>query len=136
MGLFLYQGKTSQGRLVRGQLEASTEMEARVKLRAQRIIPIKVVEKGTQKKTGFDFQDIFKSEPRVKAKDLQIFTRQFATLINSGIPIVQSLDILGAQTQSPSLKKVLIKVKANVEGGKRLGDSIEGWPLIFDRLYV
>jgi type IV pilus assembly protein PilC len=137
MSLFLYQGKTSQGRLIRGQLEASSEMEARVKLRAQRVIPIKVVEKRAKKEgEGFDINNIFKTEPSVKAKDLQIFTRQFATLINSGIPIVQSIDILGAQTSSPALKKVLIKVKANVEGGKRLGESIEGWPLIFDRLYV
>jgi len=137
MAQYLYQGKTSQGRVVRGQLEAASEMEVRVKLRAQRVIPIKVVEKGTEKKAAsFDINNLFKVEPKVKGKDLQIFTRQFATLINSGIPIVQSLDILGAQTQSPVLKKVLVKVKASVEGGKRLGESIEGWPLVFDRLYV
>jgi len=137
VSVFIYQGKTSQGRVVRGQLEASSEMEARVKLRAQRIIPVKVSEKGQKKEAAqFDFNNLFKTEPTVKGKDLQVFTRQFATLINSGIPIVQSLDILGTQTQSPSLKKVLIKVKASVESGKRLGDSIDGWPRIFDRLYV
>jgi len=112
-------------------------MEARVKLRAQRIIPIKVVEEGQQKKAAsFDFNNIFKTEPKVKDKDLQIFTRQFATLINSGIPIVQSIDILAGQTQSPALKLVLVKVKSSVEGGRRLGEAIEGWPLVFDRLYV
>jgi type IV pilus assembly protein PilC len=140
MSTFSYLGKSSQGRAVKGQIEAATEVEARVKLRAQRIIPIKVVlqvQGGTSsKKVEYSFSQFFKTEPTVKSKDLQIFTRQFATLINSGIPIVQSIDILGTQTASPVLKMVLKKVKSSVEGGKRLGESIEGWPRVFDRLYV
>src|ERR1700679_2523815 len=122
MSTFVYQGKSSQGRAVKGQIEDSTEVEARIKLRAQRIIPIKVTlqsQGGITKKSEFSFGELFKTEPTVKGKDLQIFTRQFATLINSGIPIVQSIDILGTQTQSAVLKTVLAKVKASVEGGKR-----------------
>jgi type IV pilus assembly protein PilC len=138
LSVFVYQGKTSQGRIVKGEIEASTEVEARVKLRAQRVIPVKVLEKSqaTAQDASSSFANFFKVEPTVKSKDLQVFTRQFATLINAGIPIVQSLDILGTQSQSKVLKDILKKVKTSVEGGKRLGESIEGWPRVFDRLYV
>lgn len=140
MGLYAYQGKTSQGKFMKGEVEANNEVEARVKIRAQRIIPLKVVEKSSAAAaTVGKSPDIFAMlglEPNVKSKDLQIFTRQFSTLINSGIPIVQALDILLNQTQSIVLKTCLTSVKANVEKGKRLAEAIDGWPRVFDRLYV
>lgn len=141
MSVFVYQGKTALGKVVKGQLEAASEIEARVKLRAQRVIPIKVQEKGAAgaKKTfsaNMDIGALLGIEPGVKQKDLQVFTRQFATLINSGIPIVQSLEILGGQGDSMALKNCLAKVKSNVEGGKRLYEAMDGYPKIFNRLYV
>ncbi len=136
MKSFSYKGKMISGKTISGDLEAANEIEARVKLRAQKIIPIKVSEKGKTSDFGREVFEFLGLEPKAKSKDLQVFTRQFATLINSGVPIVQSLDILTQQTTSPVLKKVLQSVKTNVENGKRLGDSMDGWPKVFDRLYM
>ena len=108
MGLYSYQGKTSHGKVVKGNIEAASETEARVKLRAQRIIPVKVLEKtaanAAQNNKSNDLFALLGLEPKVKSKELQIFTRQFSTLINSGIPIVQSIDILLKQAESAALK--------------------------------
>ncbi|MDZ4677885.1 MAG: type II secretion system F family protein [Oligoflexia bacterium] len=142
MRAFLYQGKTSGGKFIKGVLEANSEIEARIKLRAQRIIPLKVVEKGVAAaKSGgggsaSNILGYFGLEPSVKAKDLQVFTRQFATMIASGIPIVQSIELLANQSASPVLKASLTSVKEGLESGKRLGDALEGWPRVFNRLYV
>jgi type IV pilus assembly protein PilC len=140
MSLYSYQGKTSMGKQVKGNIEAANETEARVKLRAQRIIPVRVIEKSAMNAAGASKNsDIFAMlglEPKVKSKSLQIFTRQFSTLINSGIPIVQAIDILYKQAESVALKSCLLTVKGNLEKGKTLAESITGWPKIFDRLYV
>jgi type IV pilus assembly protein PilC len=129
--MFQFQAKALGGKLIRGEIDASTDTEARVKLRAQQLIPIKVVAKGERKITAAGF-----SSTKVKSKDLQIFTRQFATLINSGIPVVQSLQILAGSSSSHVLKVALNKVKADIESGKRLGDCLEPHSNVFDNLYV
>lgn len=134
MAAFVYQGKTAQGKIIKGQIDAASENEARVLLRAQRIIPIKVVSK--EGGPGAVVKAVSGTSLKTKPKDLQIFSRQFATMINSGIPIVQALDILYRQTASPGLRACLKQVKEKVEGGQRLSSSIEGYPRIFDRLYV
>jgi type IV pilus assembly protein PilC len=140
MALYAFQGKTSVGKVIKGDIEAASETEARVKLRSQRIIPVKVIEKSaainaqTGKKS--DIFALLGFEPKVKSKELQIFTRQFSTLINSGIPIVQAIDILLKQAESVAMKACLTSVKAGLEKGKRLAESIDGWPRVFDRLYV
>ncbi|MCC6276544.1 MAG: type II secretion system F family protein [Oligoflexia bacterium] len=139
MKAYVFQGKTSNGRSIKGQIEASSETEARVKLRAQRIIPLKVVEKGSPGATSTGGNSIFAwfgLEPKVKTKELQVFTRQFATMINSGIPIVQAIDLLAGQISDRALKIALGSIRSKLEGGQRLADSMEGWPKIFDRLYV
>ena len=138
MPVFFYQGKLSTGKTVRGEIEAPTESEARFRLRSQRVIPIKLAPKlggVSQVKASASFS-FLGAEPKVKSKDLQVFTRQFATMINSGIPVVQAIEILQNQTASKVLRAALTKVRENVEGGKRLGESLEGWPGVFDRLYV
>lgn len=137
MGLYAYQAKTLDGKLVKGEVDANSEVEARVKIRAQRVIPIKVVVKGAARSQGStDLMTMFGIQPTVKTKDLQVFTRQFATMISSGIPIVQCLDILYHQSTSAPLRETVMKVKANVESGKRLAESLDGFPRVFDRLYV
>jgi type IV pilus assembly protein PilC len=72
---------------------------------------------------------------KVKVKDLQIFTRQFATLINSGIPVVDALKILGEGLRSGILKDAALKVKKSIEQGKKLSDSMAAVPNVFDRFY-
>ncbi|MFK8138657.1 MAG: type II secretion system F family protein [Bdellovibrionales bacterium] len=132
MAIFLYQAKQVNGKVIRGEIDASSEVEARVKIRAQQLAPIKVFPKaqaggGKKKRTGLG---------KIKPKDLQIFTRQFATMINSGIPISQSLQILFDGSTSPALKNTLEGVRADLSTGKRLADAMESFPGAFDQLYV
>src|SRR5690606_10827573 len=103
MPLYVYQAKSVDGRNVKGSIEAASDTEARIKLRAQRLIPTRM--NKVEKKNYFSGLDNFKS--RVPPKDLQIFTRQFATLVNSGIPIVQSIEILAGASSNPALAAAL-----------------------------
>lgn len=131
MAKFNFQAKGMGGKTVKGEIDAVSIVEARVKLRSQRLIPVKVTEntkiKGPKEPKGGGTVD---------PKELQIFTRQFSTLINSGIPIVQSLAILNGAVQSLNLKAALTKIRADVETGTRLGDALKPFPKIFDNLYV
>lgn len=134
MPVFQFHAKALGGKVIKGEIDAATDVEARVKLRAQQLIPVKVAVKGEKK--AIKKVSFFASEPKVSPKDLQIFTRQFATLINSGIPVVQSLEILAGASSSVGLKGALNRIRGDVESGKRLGDAMEVHKSIFDRLYV
>ncbi len=128
MAKFRYDAKAPNGTAARGEVEASSEGEARVKIRAQRLIPVRVVlaERKVVKRQG----------PRVKAKDLQVFTRQLATLLGSGVPIVQALDVLARGARSPGLTFALNNIVVEISKGKKLGDCLEDHPKVFDRFYV
>ena len=134
MAIFSYQAKAIGGKFIKGEVEATSIVEARVKLRAQQLIPVKLAPKGQGGVAAATQLQLFK--PSVKSKELQIFTRQFATLINSGIPIVQSLQILGNGTANVTFRDSILKIKADVESGRRLGDALAKFPEIFDYLYV
>lgn len=131
MAVFLFQAKVPGGKVVRGEVEASSEVEARVKIRAQQMIPVKIMPKAggakKVKKTGHG---------KVKPKDLQVFTRQFATMIDSGIPISQALQILGESSTAPALKTILEGVREDLNSGKRLAESMQSFPGAFDKLYI
>lgn len=129
MAKFLYLAKIPGGKTIKGEVEAPNESEARVKIRANQMIPVKVVpkEQATRSK-GF--------AGKIKSKELQIFTRQFATMINSGIPIAQSLEVLSNSTSSPILKQSLSLITSDLNTGKRLADSMATQPTIFNKLYV
>lgn len=131
MAKFQFEAKGANGKDFRGEIEATSEAEARIKLRAQRLVPLRVVSKETKsstvKKLGVG---------RVSAKDLQIFTRQLATLLGSGIPIIQSLDVLARGARSPGLASALSEVVAQVSKGKRLAEALADHPRVFDRFYV
>ncbi len=132
MPLFSYQAKTLAGQLIRGEMEAGSDSELRIKLRSNRLIPLKVNIK--QKR---NLMEVFNSSiGSIPDKELQVFTRQFATLVNSGIPIVQSIDILGGSTRNPTLKKAISRIKEDVEGGKKLADAMAVHKNIFDTLYI
>lgn len=132
MAKFKFEAKAMNGREMRGEIEAANEAEARVKLRAQRLIPLKVVNSdraggGASKLSG----------PKgVKSKDLQIFTRQLATLLSSGVPIVQAMDVLAKGSRSPGLTFALKSVVVEISKGKRFGDALADHPSVFDRFYV
>lgn len=132
MPKYLYQAKYMTGQPVQGEIEAGNEAEARVILRSKKLIPLRVVPKAAA--APKQAKGLF--QPKVKAKDLQIFTRQFATLINSGIPVVQSIEILAQSSRVGFFSTSLKAVAKSVAEGKRLGDALSEFPTIFDKLYV
>lgn len=135
MPKFAYKAKNMNGELTQGSIEATSVTEARVKLRAQNIEPVAVQPalRALSGKNQSSFSGFFGG--RVKSKDLQIFTRQFATLINAGIPVVDSLRILSEGLRPGPLKEACFRVKLSIESGRRLSDSMAANPRVFDRLY-
>ncbi len=134
MATFEFQAKAEDGRIVRGELQASNEAEARIRMRAQHLTPLRI----TSKKSGgeFDFRKLALFADSVSLKDLQVFTRQFAVLVSAGVPIVQSLEAMSRGARSVAMTNVLRGVCADVEKGKRLGDALSTRPAVFDRLYI
>jgi type IV pilus assembly protein PilC len=144
MANFLFQAKQMDGRTVKGEIDASSEVEARVKIRARQLIPIKVIAGGASGTSVTSVQKANQAKggisgflvPKVKTKDLKIFTRQFATLINSGIAVVQSLELLERSSTNIALKMCLGQIRQDISTGKKLADSMSIHDKIFDRLYV
>jgi type IV pilus assembly protein PilC len=104
MPVYNFQAKATDGKFVKGEVDAANEAEARVKIRAQKMIPIKVTARGTEevKKRGLKLFG-----EKVSPKDLQVFTRQFAVLIGAGVPVVQSLEALIQGARSPAMGRAL-----------------------------
>ncbi len=136
MATFVWEGRTAQGRLVKGDnLEAPSLEAALARLREQRIrpIPSRVKEKGKGLEREISIPGF---GDKVTTKDISLATRQLATMIDAGLPIVQCLDILAQQSDSKLLCKTISTVKKDVEGGSTLADALRKHPKIFDDLYV
>lgn len=130
MARFTFEARGDNGQNYHGDIEAANEAEARVKLRAQRLTPLKVVPKAAApsgKKS--------RSGGKVKPKDLQIFTRQLSTLLQAGIPILQSLDSLARGTRAPVLKAAVADIMMNVQKGKRFADALSEHSNVFDKFF-
>ena len=138
MGKFAYQARNKTGATTQGEIDATNETEVRVKLRAMGLEASRVISKtqvtGARRAApaaaGFS---LFR--PKVKGKDLQVFTRQFATLINAGIPVVDALKILSEGMGPGPLRDASSKVKTSIENGRGLAESMAQHPYVFDRLY-
>lgn len=136
MAIYVWEGRTAQGRVVKGDnLEAPSLEAALTRLREQRIRPItnRVREKGKGLEKEISIPGF---GVKVTTKDLSLATRQLATMIDAGLPIVQCLDILGQQSDNKLLRNTLTTVRKDVEGGCTLADSLRKHPKIFDDLYV
>jgi type IV pilus assembly protein PilC len=135
MPVFVWEGKTAQGKALKGEMEAVNQQAVLSRLRSQRIQPnpTRVREKGK----GLDKElSIPGFRAKVKPYDVMIFTRQFATMIDAGLPIVQGLDILSQQTESKLFRSIIRTVKQDVEGGITLAEALRKHPKVFDDLYV
>lgn len=127
MSVFVWEGKLANGGIKKGEIEATDKDAAALILKRQRIVPTKLKSKS---------KDISLFEQKVKTKEIVIFTRQFSTMINAGLPLVQCLDILSSQQPNPNFKKVTSQIKVDVEGGSTFADALSKHPKIFDSLYV
>lgn len=127
--LFLWEAKTKQGEVKKGEMEAGDQKAVEARLISLGMTPTKVRKKG--------LLDANLSLPgSVSSRDILIFTRQFATMIDAGLPLVQCLDILGGQTENAAFRKVIFAIKGRVEGGSTFSDALKDHPKVFDELYV
>lgn len=130
MPMFEYTARNATtGQIQKGQLDVTTRDEVTAYLRRNRLILVSVRE--APKPMQFSF-----GKPRVKTRDVVIFTRQFATMINAGLPLVQALSILAQQTENKTLQEVTRAVVYDVESGNTLADAFAKHPKAFSQLYV
>jgi type IV pilus assembly protein PilC len=131
MAVYLWKARTRQGTIKKGEVEASNDQAVMAQLRAQMLMPVSV------KKKPKDISEVLPFlKPGIKTKELVIFTRQFATMIDAGLPLVQCLEILGEQNENPTFREIIREVKADVEQGSTFADALRKHPKPFDALYV
>ena len=135
MPVFLWEGKTAQGKVLKGEMEAANQQAVLARLRSQRIqpIPTRVREKGKGLEKEITLPGF---GVKVTAHDVMLFTRQFATMIDAGLPIVQGLEILSQQSENKAFRNIIRVIKQDVEGGFTLADALKKHPKAFDDLYV
>ncbi len=131
MPIFIWEGRGRQNQIRKGEMEAASAQEARNNLSRQGITVEKI-----KKKSKDLFADVAFLQPRVKQEDIIIFARQFSTMIDAGLPIIQCLDILQAQQDNTTFKKMLKKIKESVESGQTLAEAMKAFPEQFDNLFV
>jgi type IV pilus assembly protein PilC len=127
---FTYRAANRQGDILQDQMDGTDTMAVAAELRQQGLLVIDIKEQNVAQK------DILEPFKRVKLGDLVVFTRQFATMINAGLPIVRALYILSEQTENPKLKDVVVLVRKYVEAGLSLSEALDKHPKVFSRLYV
>ncbi|MEY2632564.1 MAG: type fimbrial biosis protein [Pseudomonadota bacterium] len=120
---FTWEGKTKEGKIVRGELKAASQTVVQSTLRRQGILVTKITKQR------------FRSGGRITQKDITFFTRQLATMMKSGVPLLQSFDIVGRGHANPAVGKLLLDIKADVETGSSLSAAFRKYPLHFDALY-
>lgn len=131
MSTFAYVGRNRQGAVKKGELSAKTRDEAVDQLRKQQVVVTSLEEKSGK---GGKFNLSFGSG--LNDKDLVVFTRQFGTMINAGLPLIQCLDILSTQSENKVLRETVADVKNSVEAGSTFSDALKKHPKVFDELYT
>jgi type IV pilus assembly protein PilC len=135
MPVFAYEGRTSGGEVRKGEVEAADPDAARSRLRQMQIQATSVKPKGGFGSTEIKIPMPAFLQPKVGTKDLVIFVRQFATMIDSGLPLVQCLDIQSKQAPNPTFRKQLVHIKEQVESGATFADALKKYPGTFDELF-
>ena len=130
MATFTYRARNRQGEILQDQMEGADTMAIASQLRQQGLLVIDVKEQGVAQR------DLLEPFKKVKLADLVVFSRQFATMINAGLPIVRALYILSEQTENAKLKEVIVQVRKDVEAGLALSEALDKHPKVFSRLYV
>ncbi|WP_205230097.1 type II secretion system F family protein [Azospira oryzae] len=121
--VFVWEGKDKTGKIIRGELRATSETVVQATLRRQGVLVTKVSKQR------------FKSGGKITDKDITLFTRQLATMMKSGVPLLQAFDIVGKGHSNPAVGKLLLDIKADVETGSSLNQAFRKYPLYFDNLF-
>jgi type IV pilus assembly protein PilC len=131
MPVYVWVAQTKKGRKLKGEIDAANEAIALSQLKKRNF---------TVKKLKPKPKDIFENisflKPKVTNKDIVVFTRQFSTMIDAGLPLVQGLTILGEQCENPTFKAILKEITKDVEGGSTLAEAMKKHPKVFDSLFV
>ncbi|MBF0376520.1 MAG: type II secretion system F family protein [Desulfamplus sp.] len=131
MKVFVWTAKNSKNRTVKGEMEANDLDYVRSSLQRRKLKPVKIKEKPKD-----ILENVAFLQPKVTEIDVIIFCRQFSTMIDAGLPLLQCLDILHTQQENVTFKKVLKKIKESVETGETFADALKKFPKIFDDLFV
>jgi type IV pilus assembly protein PilC len=123
---FIWEGKDKRGHKVRGKALAANEQALRADLRRQGVAATRVKTQST----------LFSTGGKPNSEDISVFARQLATMMAAGIPMVQSFEIVGNGHEKPAMQKLILDIKASVEGGSTLHESLAKFPLYFDDLFV
>ncbi len=126
---FTWEGKNSKGALVKGEMTAPNADAVKIELRKQGITP----KPGKIKKKG---RMSGRSGKKIKPGDIAVFSRQLATMMKAGVPLVQSFEIVGQSHSNPNMGKLILELKADVEAGGTLADAMRKHPMYFDDLFV
>lgn len=124
--LFLWEGSDRRGTRIKGESRSASPSMVKADLRRQGINPIKVRKKP---------RPLFGGKKKITPKDIAIFSRQLATMIGAGVPLVQGLDIVGRGHENPAMQELLLSVKTDIEGGSNLTDALAKHPRYFDALF-
>ncbi len=131
MPVFVWSGKNAKGVVRKGEMEAASKDAVLANLRRMKVEGAKVKPKPKDL-----FENVAFLQPGVKTGDIILFARQFSTMIDAGLPIIQCLDILYSQQENATLKKILKSIKEQVESGMTLAESLKKFPKEFDDLFV
>ena len=124
---FQWEGVDRKGTRVKGEAQATNEILLKADLRRQGINPLKVKKKS---------KPLFGSGKKIIPKDIAIFSRQLSTMMAAGVPLVQAFDIMGKGHEKPAMQELIMNIKAEVESGTSLADSLAKHPKYFDDLFV
>jgi type IV pilus assembly protein PilC len=123
---FQWEGMDKKGQRLKGKSVAASEQALKMDLRRQGVVATKIKKQSQS----------FKSGGKVKAEDIAVFSRQLATMLAAGIPLVQAFEIVGAGHEKPSMQRLILDIKTDVEGGTSLHEALARHPLYFDDLFV
>jgi len=124
--IYTWEGVDKRGKRIKGESRSASLALVRADLRRQGINPLKVKKKPTA---------LFSSKKKITAGDIAVFSRQLATMMESGVPLVQAFDIVGKGHSNPAMQDLLLSIKADVEGGTALAEALAKHPLYFDDLF-
>lgn len=131
MPIYNWVAETKKGKVIKGELEAADEKAVNLQLKRRNLTVKKIKAKPKDL-----FENVSFMQPKVTNKDIVIFTRQFSTMIDAGLPLIQGLTILADQAENKTFKGILKQIVKDVEGGSSLAEAMEKHPAVFDNLFV
>ena len=125
--MYVWEGVDKTGKRVKGEMSGDSDMRIKATLRRQGVNPLKVKKKP---------KSLFEAGGKITTKDVTVFSRQLATMMSSGVPLVQSFEIVGRGHENPKMQEMIMSLKSSVEAGGSLNEALSKHPLQFNELYV